>query len=1313
MTAVKLNNHNRFTPLQKNSASSSATVAKNALLGNSRAGSSQLGPKVPTFRGPTSAEATKVRSLHEMQGIPVLNLSEEEEINSQDGWVLRRNGKDQPVMEPIAEEDELVELLQFTSEDIQPEVEFWKNSVFCYVLGANPPWKLIEDYVYDVWGDFGVDRVSFLDNGIFLVRFTKQGSRDALLKSGYYLFDNKPIVIKPLEVSSELEKGKVDVVPVWIRLAGIPLKFWGRCLPKIAGLVGNFVQLDEPTVDKVQLSYARDLVKLKMDQRLPDVVKFLDEHGKVVNVSVSYEWKPITCTSCKGIGHLATQCRKPGPKKGKKQGLGSVPKSKHVPQQVWKPIQKAHTSVQSPTILTPEAFPPLGQVKMTPVVKSTPAKQIMRINRQGGLAGVRLSGKFSPYTFADVLVNKATPRGGVVESGKDPPSQTDGRKFYLTMIYASNDLHERVELWDFLKQVATNCTDPWLWLGDFNTVLSPVERLGGNTTEIETEQFQECVSLCCMDDISATGALYTWSNKQAASDRVYSRLDRAMGNLEWMAMYGDYIAHFHPEGLFDHCPCTVRLNTACFSDIENTTTIASLALANIQQALVDNPEDVNLIQQELDLVKDLKELTVARDSFLSQKAKIQWSIEGDLNTAYFHHAIKKRTMMNKVFQIEDKDGRLCTEGDDIQMAFLDYYQVLLGSHTQTLPVQQHVVAGGPCCTEEHWLILAQPVTIEEVKQCIFSIPNGKSPGPDGYSSQFYKDTWDIIGDEVGAAVINFFEAGRLLTQVNSTVITLIPKIDRPTSVKHFRPISCCNVLYKAISKVMCNRLARILPDIISRNQGAFVKGRSILENILICQDLVRMYNRGMVSPRCMFKLDLQKAYDSIEWQFVDQMLDALNFPEHFRKLIMLCITTPSYTPNLNGSHFGYFHGKRGLRQGDPISPLIFCICMEYLTRVMEYATRRWYFRYHPLCKSLKLTHLLFADDLLMFCKGDIKSIMLLLRALSTFSATSGLRVNAAKSEVVFNGVPNEVKMDVVQVSGFQQGVLPFKYLGVPIQPGRLSKADCHILLDKVVHKIRGIGARKLSYAGRLVLINSGTSDSLGENCCRKKEGGLNIKSVDVWNKATVGADWHSYQPPPDSNWNWRNICKVKDLLNSGFVGGHWQSDAKGYSIQSGYYWLQGPHPLVQWYNSVWAAWNIPKHSLVGWMVKHKGLQLRDKLFQLQICDSNSCVNCEQAAKTHEHLFGSYVYSSQIIDGVEHWLCRRISGSNLNCTKLQKLVVRMTLMATWYCIWKHRNECRLSLTLATPRRVIKEIQSIVKARILQKIQTVMPQRDIHV
>ncbi|XP_074305053.1 uncharacterized protein LOC141639983 [Silene latifolia] len=690
-------------------------------------------------------------------------------------------------------------------------------------------------------------------------------------------------------------------------------------------------------------------------------------------------------------------------------------------------------------------------------------------------------------------------------------------------------------------------------------------------------------------------------------------------------------------------PVLKKLNHTCFSDIENTTTIVGLAPANIQKALADKPGDLGLIQQELDLASDLKELTVARDSFLSQKAKLQWSIEGDLNTSFFHHAIKKRVMMNKFFQIEDKDGKLCTEGSDIQLAFLDYYQSLLGSHEQTISVQQYVVRRGHCCTEEHGLILAQPVTIDEVKHSIFSIPN---------------------------AIINFFESGQLLAQINSTVITLIPKIDRPSSVKHFRPISCCNIMYKAISKIMYNRLARVLPDIISRNQGAFVKGRSILENILICQDL-----------------------------FVDQMLQALNFPDQFRKLLVLCITTPSYTLNLNSSQFGFFKGNRGLRQGDHISPLIFCICMEYLTRVMEYATGKW--------------------------------------ALSTFSETSGLRVNAAKSEVVFNGVPDGVRMDIVQ--------------------------------------IRGIGARKLSYAGRLILINSVLNtlhnywasiflipkgvirriEAICRNffwssesdyhrvpliawekvCCRKREGGLDIKQAEVWNKATFGnlvnwihtkasrlwvlwidhvylkgAEWATYQPPPDSNWNWRNICKVKYVLSAGFVEGHWQADVRGYSISSGCHWLLGPHPLIQWYNSVWASWNIPKHSMIGWMVMHKGLNTRDKLYQLQISDRDSCVICEQAIETHEHLFCSCAYGSQVIDGIESWLNRRLNGSNMNCTKLQKLVCKMALMACWYCIWHQRNQCRLSMVLTSPRKVVMEVQSMVRTRILQKIQNVVPSKD---
>ncbi|XP_074293372.1 uncharacterized protein LOC141620385 [Silene latifolia] len=199
--------------------------------------------------------------------------------------------------------------------------------------------------------------------------------------------------------------------------------------------------------------------------------------------------------------------------------------------------------------------------------------------------------------------------------------------------------------------------------------MSPLERLGGNTTEAEMEHFQECVSFCGWEDIQATGTLFTWSNKQDPTDRVYSRLNRAMGNQEWIDLFGDYVAHFHPEGLFDHCPCTMVYKRAeiggrksfkyfnmwgtadIFKDSVEIRTIPILLVQcwNNSQERVDKPGNMNLIQQEMDLAYGLKELISVRDSFLTQKVKLQWSLEGDLNTSYFHHAIKNRMTFNKVF----------------------------------------------------------------------------------------------------------------------------------------------------------------------------------------------------------------------------------------------------------------------------------------------------------------------------------------------------------------------------------------------------------------------------------------------------------------------------------------------------------------------------------------------------------------------------------------------------------------------------------------------------------------------------------------
>ncbi|XP_074303054.1 secreted RxLR effector protein 78-like [Silene latifolia] len=143
----------------------------------------------------------------------------------------------------------------------------------------------------------------------------------------------------------------------------------------------------------------------------------------------------------------------------------------------------------------------------------------------------------------------------------------------------------------------------------------------------------------------------------------------------------------------------------------------------------------------------------------------------------------------------------------------------------------------------------------------------------------------------------------------------------------------------------------VLPDIVSPSQGAFIKGRDIVGNILICQDLIKLYKRRSCSPRAMMKIDLQKAYDSVEWEFVGHMLEALGFPEKICRLVMQCITTPSYSLSLNGESFGFFRGRRGLRQGDPLSPLLFTVCLEYLSRVLMVVQKHSRFKFHPSARG--------------------------------------------------------------------------------------------------------------------------------------------------------------------------------------------------------------------------------------------------------------------------------------------------------------------------------------------------------------------------
>ncbi|CAN1133414.1 Transposon TX1 uncharacterized 149 kDa protein [Linum perenne] len=243
--------------------------------------------------------------------------------------------------------------------------------------------------------------------------------------------------------------------------------------------------------------------------------------------------------------------------------------------------------------------------------------------------------------------------------------------------------------------------------------------------------------------------------------------------------------------------------------------------------------------------------------------------------------------------------------------------------------------------------LYRPVGREEIKNIVFSIPNEKSPRPDGYKAGFYKDSWNIVGDEVCDVISSFFDKSYMPPFVNSIALALIPKVKNADDIRKYRPISYCNVIYKATSKILVHRLASVLPSLISLNQTTFVNGRHIGDGILMAHELLSRYKVNGISPRCAMQIDLMKAFDSVERTIILNTLRVMNFTELFVKWIEACFESSRLSVKINGSLNGYFPAKKGFRQGDPISPMLFVMSMEILTGMFENAALKGEFKLNP------------------------------------------------------------------------------------------------------------------------------------------------------------------------------------------------------------------------------------------------------------------------------------------------------------------------------------------------------------------------------
>src|SRR5436189_2955474 len=232
----------------------------------------------------------------------------------------------------------------------------------------------------------------------------------------------------------------------------------------------------------------------------------------------------------------------------------------------------------------------------------------------------------------------------------------------------------------------------------------------------------------------------------------------------------------------------------------------------------------------------------------------------------------------------------------------------------------------------------------------------------GFLFHFFHTNWNIIGKEIIGSIQHFFSSGNLLRSINHTSLSLIPKCSKPSTLSDFRPISCCNSLYKFISKCLANRLQKVIGHLISPSQSAFIKGRSISDNILLAHELVRNFNRKY-GRRCCLKLDLRKAFDSVNREFIYYILHLMKFPHTWINRIRECIHNPTFSVSVNGIPSAPFTSSRGIRQGDPLSPYLFVLVMECLSIKLD--TAMIHKQINPIKRNIqpKISHLLFADDI--------------------------------------------------------------------------------------------------------------------------------------------------------------------------------------------------------------------------------------------------------------------------------------------------------------------------------------------------------------
>ncbi|GJT58097.1 RNA-directed DNA polymerase, eukaryota, partial [Tanacetum coccineum] len=700
----------------------------------------------------------------------------------------------------------------------------------------------------------------------------------------------------------------------------------------------------------------------------------------------------------------------------------------------------------------------------------------------------------------------------------------NGLKIMFIAVYAPQSLASKIVLWSTLSQLISNWDGHAIVMGDFNEVREAADRSGSVFNERHAEIFNSFITNMNLFDVPLGGFRFTWIDKWASK---MSKLDRFLATEGFHDTFPNITGIILEKGIPDHRPILLKESVVDYGptpfrffhswlecegfydlvvdtwksyDSGDTNGMISFKkkLQNLKQVirswssskkLSDNQmkkehqDRLSLIDAKVDqgsassddLTLRISSLKILGDierkeaSDLAQKAKVKWALEGDENTSFFHGSLKKKRRESAIKGIL-KNGVWIDDPGEVKHEFYTHFCNRFSCTGASRPIIEDVDFKQISVEQQEFLEC--DVSNEEIKKAVWNCGSDRAPGPDGFTFKFFKTFWDVIQNDVVRFVREFFQSACFPKGCNSSFIALIPKIGDAKFVSDFRPISLIGCQYKIIGKLLANRLSTVIGSCVSFEQSAFIKGRNILDGPLVLNECMAWY-RKRSKALMVFKVDFEKAFDSLRWDYLDVIMEKLGFGFKWRMWIYGCLKYSRASILINGSPTPELDMFNGLRQGDPMSPFLFILAMEGLHALVSKAVATGLFKGASIGRgNINVSHLLYADDAIFVGEWSHSNAYNLLCLLRCFYTVSGLKINVHKSKILGVNVLDEEVSSMALVLGCGVAKLPMMYLGVPIGCNMGRCDNWKRVVQKFESKMNRWKAKLLSVGGRLSLIKA-------------------------------------------------------------------------------------------------------------------------------------------------------------------------------------------------------------------------------------------------